>query len=411
MVRSSLSAALVVLPVLVAGLGCAPDFEPASTLNSLRVLAVQKDKPYALPGDTVTLRMLVTDSSPGGPRPIEIVWLGAFCENPPGDLYAGCITKFVSAGGGRAIPDNIYQGNGPVFQMPISPTIISRRPKPLNPKQYPYGNSFVFFTACAGHIDVAPEAHLDTLADGGIPQAFPLGCFSPTGARLDQSSFVVGYTEVFASVDVHNENPVVTGFEIDGQPNVPIDCIGAKCIPPLDTGLGGDAGLPPGAAPGTPSDGGGLDAALADAGVVDSGSPPAAGTDAGGFKLPEADPCEADSPGVACIDVCTKEKQDDCPKHTIKLLVDGDRENADYDKNASNIEGHKVYEQGWINYYTEGGKIPVEVKLLSDATLGFQDKAETKILAPKKKGPFHIWAVAHDNRGGAQWVRLRMSAH
>ncbi len=39
-------------------LGCGPDFDPPSELHSLRVLAVEKDLPYAQPGATVNLQML-----------------------------------------------------------------------------------------------------------------------------------------------------------------------------------------------------------------------------------------------------------------------------------------------------------------------------------------------------------------
>ena len=42
-------------------LGCGPDFDPPSELHSLRVLAVQKDLPYAQPGQTVNLQMLWQD--------------------------------------------------------------------------------------------------------------------------------------------------------------------------------------------------------------------------------------------------------------------------------------------------------------------------------------------------------------
>jgi hypothetical protein len=399
MVRPSLFA--VVVQALLFGLGCAPDFEPASTLDSVRVLGVQKDKPYARPGDTVTLRMLVTDATPSGARPIEIIWLGGFCEHPPGDLYLRCFDQFVPKPGDPpftgefGLPDTILQGTGPVFKLPLSRDIISGRPPPVNRRQRPYGVSFVFFTACAGNLGIAPEG-----------ETLPFACYNSTsGERLGPSAFVAGYTEVFASNTITNANPLVTGFEVDDQ-KVATDCTGAACIPPEEASLGGDAGLPRGAAP---SGAGGLDAALADAGVIDAGSGAAPGVDAGGFRLPEADPCDATSPSAACIDVCTKEKQNDCPKHSIKLLVDP--ESAEIDGVAKELEGHDVFEQGWINYYTDGGKIPIEVKLLSDATLGFHEGHATNILAPRKKGLFHVWAVAHDNRGGTEWVRVRMSAH
>ena len=67
-------------------LGCGPDFDPPSELHSLRVLAVQKDKPYAQPGDTVKLQMLWEDASLNVGRPVTIAW-SAPCFDPEGDLY------------------------------------------------------------------------------------------------------------------------------------------------------------------------------------------------------------------------------------------------------------------------------------------------------------------------------------
>lgn len=406
MSRLSVFAALALSLALL--LGCAPDFEPASTLNSLRVLAVQKDKPYAHPGDTVTLRMLFDDAAPGGPRPIEVFWLGGACEDPPGDSYTGCVELFAPkpgaapATGPFGLPDTVKPGKGPVFTTTLSPTIISRRPPPVNPKQPRYGASFVFFTACAGHLDFAPAGEFDPVNN---PGSLPFACYSPSNKRLGQGDFIAGYTEIFASDTITNANPIVTGFEVDGQGVVP-ECTGAGCIPEGEQSPGGDAGLPDGAAP---SGEGGLDAAFRDAGVIDAGR-----GRMGAGTLPEKDPCASSSPSAACIDVCTEDRKD-CPRgvvsaccHDIKLLVDP--KSDEIDAVAKALEGQNVFEQMWVNYYADAGKIPTDVKLLGDATLGYHDEHQTRLLAPKTKGIFHVWAVAHDNRGGAQWVRVAMSA-
>ena len=77
-------------------LACAPDFASQSRLRSLRVLAVQKDEPYARPGDTVKLSMLLDDAGQPRPRGVKVTWFGG-CENPPGDLYAGCLASLAGA--------------------------------------------------------------------------------------------------------------------------------------------------------------------------------------------------------------------------------------------------------------------------------------------------------------------------
>ncbi len=60
----------------------------------------------------------------------------------------------------------------------------------------------------------------------------------------------------------------------------------------------------------------------------------------------------------------------------------------------------------WIRYYADGGSLGSQVRLLNDATTGWNNDYGTTFRAPKKKGPMHIWAVVQDNRGGASWVRV-----
>ena len=73
-------------------LGCGPDFDPPSELHSLRVLGVQKDVPYAQPGETVNLQMLWQDASLLAGRDIQVAWSPG-CFDPPGDLYYACFAK------------------------------------------------------------------------------------------------------------------------------------------------------------------------------------------------------------------------------------------------------------------------------------------------------------------------------
>src|SRR5688500_12004754 len=73
----------------VFALGCGAELDPQSELSTLRILAVQKDKPYAKPGDRVSMTMLFHDAAEDAGRPIEIGWFSG-CVNPPGDLYQGC---------------------------------------------------------------------------------------------------------------------------------------------------------------------------------------------------------------------------------------------------------------------------------------------------------------------------------
>src|SRR5262245_54382919 len=70
---------------LLALAGCGVEFDPASEISGLRVLAVKKSSPYARPGERVDLSLLWHDSVAGRPPP-QIAWV-AVCENPPADLF------------------------------------------------------------------------------------------------------------------------------------------------------------------------------------------------------------------------------------------------------------------------------------------------------------------------------------
>ncbi len=64
----------------------------------------------------------------------------------------------------------------------------------------------------------------------------------------------------------------------------------------------------------------------------------------------------------------------------------------------------------WINYYTEAGGFKSPVRLLNDATTGWNDKFSTDFYAPKAAGTFRVWALVHDNRGGVAWSGITLRA-
>ncbi|MBM4361406.1 MAG: hypothetical protein FJ104_01905 [Deltaproteobacteria bacterium] len=360
--------------------GCGAEFDSPSELRSLRVLAVKKDRPYARPGDTVRLQMALDDASAKDGRRVNVTWFSG-CENPPGDLYAGCFLELASAPPGD-LAGLFRLGEGLTFDFPISPEILSDRPPPLNPRQPPFGTAFVFFAACAGEVRLEP-------VDPKSP-AFPIGCYTPEGKRVGAEGFVAGYTQVFVYDGYVNRNPRITGIQIDGQ-RVEPECIGEACIPLLEQELGlvstvpgaGDAGAPDGGAP--------------DGGATDGGAP--------GAPAP-SDPC--DPVGFGCFNVCTKEDPDACPDHSVEVVVDPT--SVDPNGPLEAIEDRKILEQMWVKYYVDSGKLLESTRLLNDAAEGWNEEADAKLLTPQEPGLFHLWAVAQDNRGGADFVRVRLKA-
>lgn len=208
-------------------LGCGAEFDPPSELKTLRVLAAQKSAPYAKPGEDVEMRMLWHDGSPKAPRPVEVAWF-AGCYNPPGDLYAGCFQQFAEAGppSGPGLPPGIQVGFGDRFTFTMPADVISSRPPPSDPKTAPYGLAYLFFAACAGHLDQPPEGS----------EGFPVACYGPGGELLGADDFVAGYSAVYAYESYRNENAIVTGFRVEGQDTAG-SCIGDACLdtPPSPT--------------------------------------------------------------------------------------------------------------------------------------------------------------------------------
>src|SRR5688572_12864624 len=66
--------------------GCSDDFDPASRVVNLRVLAVQADKPFAKPGDTVQLSALFHD-----PKERPLTWAFGICPEADSTSALSCI--------------------------------------------------------------------------------------------------------------------------------------------------------------------------------------------------------------------------------------------------------------------------------------------------------------------------------
>lgn len=329
--------------------GCGPDFDPPSELHSLRVLAVQKDKPYAQPDSDVNLTMLWQDASllAGADRPIQIAWSPG-CFDPPGDLYYAC---FADKGMfGNMTPQDANQPERASVHIPED--IISRKgPVTDGSKNPAYGLSYVFFAACAGKLVLLPNS-------SGTD--FPVGCEDPNGKLLGADDFVAGYTSIYSFEGVSNNNPVISGFEFRGKP-VPEGsfCIGDDCL------------------------------ALA-----------------GSEKAMDFQ-CSDEGKGDLCIPACADDGDTTCTGYGFRPTIDKtDIHNQDKDDVSVMQLGRDVGEQMWINYYTDAGAFKSPVRLLNDATNGWNDDYGTELYAPKATGPARIWTVVHDNRGGMAWAGI-----
>lgn len=337
----------VVAALALASSACGPQFDPSNELKALRVLGVQKDKPYAQPGDEVTLQMLWHD--PQGRADVQRAWIGG-CINPPGDLFYGCFAQQ-----GQAEPGAVPIGGGDSFTVQIPDDIISGRQGPFEPGQRRYGLYMVFFALCAGELSFDTEVDPNAVGATGLP----IRCLDGDGEPLGSEDFIVGYSSIYSFQDVSNRNPVFEPgpegkgeFLIGGQA-VPADCLGAEC-------------------------------------------------QATGPVEPD---CSGDD--ARCIDACADDGESSCPAIEVAPSI---VQEAETDPVTSDIYGSDVTEQMWVNYYLDRGAIN-EVRLLNDATAGWNEKYRGQLRAPKDPGPLQIWAVAHDNRGGMQWSRVTLQVN
>lgn len=351
--------ALVALVLLT---GCGPEFEPQGRIDSLRVLAVQKDRPYAAPGDEVRLEMLWADGSEEAGRPVEIAWFSG-CHNPLGDLYSGC---FADPSG------EIDGGFGDSFSFTVPPTIITSRPPPPDPLQPPYGLSYVFFAACAGTFDRMGDA-----------PTFPPRCLDENGNAPGSNHFVAGYTAIYTYDTFRNGNPIVRGLSLEGKP------LRDLCIDPLSAAAieSGELGAV-------------LGRAGEDAGSQSASEPPAV-CDNGVAVDPMEEP-DCSDPAELCI---TGSPEDDPDAKEYELRPEIFRSSVEEDEISKVAYGRDYEEQMWINYYVSQGGMRSDVRLLNDATTGFNEEFPTLIVPENETGRITLWAVVHDNRGGVAWAR------
>jgi hypothetical protein len=386
-----------VFGTLLAGLallGCGAEFDPPTEITTLRILGVQKDKPYAEPGGEVTFTMLWHDGAKNAASPnreVNITWLDA-CVNPPGDAYAGCFEQIGAKGAcleaAQASLENdepeddidpascgfFNVGFGPKFSVRIPREGEPGVPRPLlHPSQDPfmpsYSVSYVFFALCAGTPGI--DASGITCRDTNDTST------DPRGRKLESEDFVLGYSAIYsfarkiqdpnqsapALIDKDepylNQNPVTTGFLVGPEDVTDVSCLGDAC---LGTCENGDCeNLPP-------------------------------------------TTVNCDTHPTLCIEPCS----DDgdmvlCPPTNLRPIIDKEL-TAELDEVSNGAYKRRFGEQQWIDYYSTKGTFRSATKLLNDATKGFNPSHGTQFYAPKEEGPVQIWAVIHDNRGGKAWV-------
>ncbi len=331
-------------------------FDPASKVDSVRMFVVRADKPYAKPGETVTLEALTTDARKDRTRGAKLYWIPILCLNPQNDLYYLCFappgdgghsagnTRLIPIGaladagaaadGGAGADASAFAGSNPFasiptgvdlapflpqgprfsFQMPAD-AVTTREGAP------PYGLAIVFNVLCAGRIEFAARD-----PNGGAQQV-PVLCTDENGVKLPPSDYVIGISRVYAYDDRTNTNPVIEAMTLDGQ-----DVLQAQ--------------------------------------------------------------------GVT-MERCATDREKDCKENKLGVRVS----DSSWELNPSDVTRNGVpHEQIWIDWYSDIGTFDDEARLLFDTQMGRISDSDDKYRAPKDPSDGTLWGVVHDNRGGASWI-------
>jgi hypothetical protein len=363
---------------------CAPaDFDPASKLESVRILASRADfdETYPKPGDHVVLETLAVDARPEKPAPMTLYWIPFGCENPADDLYTACFTPgqadagiippaedggASAASGDGGAPDDAgvdaslptttaqaasspfgaifqpgtdltpYLPTGPRFAIDEPDDIITRLPVVAG-VPYPYGLIIVFNIACAGHVEVTPANPTSG------PQQVPLGCFDDDGNQLSADDYVIGFTRLYVHADLPNANPSIDGIIFNGA----------------ETATTADPTRPPGDAHDVPA------------------------------------PVNLTLP--ACSGGCGQ----------IPLDIDVPSSSWEVDPSDKDANGNPRHESLWVDYFTQTGSFDTDTRLLYDAVSGKVSGTPINY-TPPASGDDILYAVVHDNRDGITWVQINV---
>lgn len=333
-----------VLLLIAAGACGASAFDSQSKVTSVRMFGVRADKPIAKPGETVTLEVLATDSRRVKPRPLKIYWIPAICMNPRDDLYYACFLP-------SQLPDGGALDGGARFVSPFPPD------------------------------GGAPQSGG---ALGSIPTGIDLGPFLPQGPTFSfrmpddaiqprLGTLPYGLAVIF---NIACAGQVRFSERTGNNPQqVPIQCTDEEGTP-----------LPP------------------DDYVIGINRVYAYADQTNANPIVERvtlDGIDVDPLNGITVDRCIADRRADC--HAVKLDVQVAE--ASWEPNPA-LGGGDQREQVWVTYYSDLGDLADEARLLFDSRRGRITESGVEYRAPNEPGDGTVWAVVHDNRGGAAFIVL-----
>lgn len=348
---------LVVATGLVASVvGCGDSFDPKSKMQTLRVLAVRADNPYPKPGDTVHLDMLWFD----GKAP------------PTGDLLDGGLPE-----GGPPVPEGGTPDGGlPEGGPPVGgPGYFSSRQVQIvwiGGCFNPLGNQYYgCYSQLAESLGAAQEDPASFAKLVGLGSSFNLEIPADiiSGHPAAEGQTPNGLAFVFFAVCAGEVRPAEPGPD-----GLPLGCFD----PETDARLGADDFVP------------GYASLYSFDGIRNTNPVLTA------FKVNGVEIAETEHPSFPR---CTSAN---CSEIDIQAVVDP----ASVEPNplSPDKNGNPQGEMMWVDYYTTDGKLKSESRLVNDATTGFNADHGTKLTMPAEAQDLHLFGIAHDSRGGVQWM-------
>ncbi|MBI5534415.1 MAG: hypothetical protein HY898_16950 [Deltaproteobacteria bacterium] len=338
----------------VAAVGCEDESDRATDVDTLRLLAVRAETPFAKSGSQVPMEALVFDGSPhavrpdGTKRPVEVLWLGG-CVNPPGDDFRTCnpyLYELLATLGDSGLASHQVPAGAPAgvvgwgttFTAVVPQNAISSRPQAPD-VVHPYSVQFVFTIACAGEIVRLPGAD--------PTKQFPLGCRDPgTGVMLGRDDFEFGYFPLYVYDDIENHAPDLQEISVDGK----VD--GAACS--------------------------------------------------------ATNPCPANmhcgTAGVCLVVVprCGESDADDCNSHPVAIKLGNPV--SEPDVTARIPADQAAMETVWVSYYANAGSFDKGSRIIYDSNSGWGEEFHGAWRSNVASGTeARLWAVVHDSRNGVSW--------
>ncbi len=123
------------------------------------------------------------------------------------------------------------------------------------------------------------------------------------------------------------------------------------------------------------------------------------------FAWAELEPCTAPNAAETCptatVNRCPKKDVEDCSKVKVNVSVPATSQEADPSSDVGR-------EQLWADYYATSGKFEDDIRIIYDANTGRVSDAAVDFRLPQTVGNHKLWVVVHDNRGGLNWIQLRL---